>query len=247
MLGNLLSNALRYTERGGVLIACRRRRGVTWVEVWDTGIGIAEDRTVEIFEEFRQLGDNARNRGSGLGLAIVAKSAALLGLRVRVRSRPGRGSMFAVELPPGTTARRLAGARVKARALRIALVEDNPRVRQALVYALSGNGHELVAAGTGQELLSELAGHAPDILISDYRLGDGETGFDVVTAVRAAFGDTLPALLITGDTDPKLMRSMASRGIVVQHKPLDIEALQACIAGLMNDEALAQRPTAASA
>jgi PAS domain S-box-containing protein len=247
MLGNLLSNALRYTERGGVLIACRRRRGVTWVEVWDTGIGIAEDRIAEIFEEFRQLGDDARNRGSGLGLAIVAKSAALLGLRVRVRSRPGRGSMFAVELPPGTTARRLAGARVKARALRIALVEDNPRVRQALVYALSGNGHELVAAGTGQELQTELAGRAPDIVISDYRLADGETGFDVIASVRAAFGDALPALLITGDTDPKLMRGMATRGIVVQHKPLDIEALQACIAGLMNDDAVTQRPTAASA
>jgi len=101
ILGNLVANAIRYTSKGGVLIACRRRNGKRWVEVWDTGIGIPADKTEIIFDEFRQLGDDERNRGSGLGLAIVTKAAALLGLEIRLRSRPGRGSMFAVELPPG--------------------------------------------------------------------------------------------------------------------------------------------------
>jgi two-component system, sensor histidine kinase len=237
MLGNLLSNALRYTERGSVLVGCRRRHGKTWVEVWDTGAGIPKEKTGEIFEEFKQLGDMARNRGSGLGLAIVAKSSALLGLQIRVESQVGRGSMFALELPVGKRVKKAANRKLHHRSLRIALVEDNADVRQALVHALSGVGHELVAAMTGRELHARLEGFPPDLVISDYRLAEEETGFDVITSIRDAFGESLPAVLITGDTDPKLLRSMATRGIVVQHKPLEIEALQVCIAALMQSDA----------
>ncbi len=101
ILHNLVANAIRYTERGGVLVVPRRRGGRAWVEVWDTGIGIPHDKTGEIFEEFRQLDNDERNagKGVGLGLAIVARTAALLDLKIRVESRVGRGSMFAVELP----------------------------------------------------------------------------------------------------------------------------------------------------
>jgi len=229
ILGNLIDNAIRYTDRGGVLVGCRRRQGRMWVEVWDTGIGIPQDKIAEIFEEFRQLGDEARTRGSGLGLAIVAKAAALLGLEISVRSRPGRGSVFAVELPLGVAAAIPAPepSQLAYRSLRIALVEDNIMVREALVHALLDAGHEVVAAATGAALRAELGDLPPDIVVSDYRLAHGETGFDVVTAVRAAMGAKLPAILITGDTDPKLMRGMADRGIVVLHKPIDLELLQA--------------------
>jgi PAS domain S-box-containing protein len=231
MLGNLLANAIRYTERGGVLIACRRHQGKHWIEVWDTGAGIPEDKLDEIFEEFKQLGDDVRNRGSGLGLAIVRKTAALLGLEIRVRSRLGRGSMFAIELPLGKKAHKaLASQRQeKERSLRIALVDDNAGVLNALVCALEVIGHQVVAATTGKELITLLDGQAPDIVISDYRLAGRQTGFDVIAAVRNAFDEKLPALLITGDTDPIIMRSMADRGILVQHKPLEIETLQLCI------------------
>ncbi|MEX8520948.1 MAG: PAS domain S-box protein [Leptothrix sp. (in: b-proteobacteria)] len=101
IIGNFVSNAIRYTERGGVLIGCRRRAGKYWVEVWDTGIGFPENRVTDIFAEFVQIKNTASNpdNGHGLGLAIVAKTAAVLGLQIRVRSWPGRGSMFAVELP----------------------------------------------------------------------------------------------------------------------------------------------------
>ncbi|MGE5471839.1 MAG: ATP-binding protein [Bacteroidota bacterium] len=107
LLGNLVANAIRYTERGGVLVGCRRRGGKTWIEVWDTGIGIPAGKTAEIFEEFKQLGNDERNgaKGSGLGLAIVARTAALLGLQIRVTSRAGKGSMFAIELPLGQARR----------------------------------------------------------------------------------------------------------------------------------------------
>ena len=232
IVGNLVANAVRYTERGGVLVGCRRRDGRLWVEVWDTGIGIPADKTTEIFEEFRQLGNAERSRGSGLGLAIVARMATVLGLRLRVASRPGRGSLFAVEVPRGRARVKLVEPEHAYRPLRIGLVEDNPDVLQALAYTLRACGHEVIGAGTGRQLLALLEGVAPDILICDYRLAGRETGYQAITAARTAFSSQLPAMIITGDTHPDLMRSMADRGIVVQHKPLDLVALQGCIARL---------------
>ena len=234
ILGNLVANAVRYTDKGGILVACRRHQGKLWVEVWDTGIGIPEDKTGIIFEEFRQLGDDARSRGSGLGLSIVAKTAALLGLQIRVRSRPGRGSMFAVELPPGRSSnlQQLPITRPIARPLRIGVVEDNAMVLEALVLALDGSGHEVVAARNGRAFLERLEQRAPDIVISDYRLGAGETGFDVIAAAKDQFGNDLPAAIVTGDTDPALVRIMADRGIAMFYKPLDIETLLRCIGEL---------------
>ena len=231
-LGNLLANAISYTESGGVLIGCRRRQGKLWVEVWDTGVGIPAENFEEIFEEYKQIGDGPRNSGSGLGLAIVAKTVALLGLGIDVRSQPGRGSVFAIELPIGQ-AEFIAPATVpqntELRALRIALVEDHPMVRDALVEGLQGLGYQVLAAATTEALLSGLDQRPPDIVVSDYRLNAGETGIDVITAVRKQYGAELPAILITGDTDPDLLRSMTDRGIVVLHKPLDLETLQAAL------------------
>lgn len=237
ILGNLVGNAIRYTERGGVLIGCRKHKGKVWVEVWDTGIGIPKDKTQEIFEEFKQLGNDERSRrkGSGLGLAIVARMASLLGLEIRVRSKLGKGSVFAVELPLGEALQLETAPVARYRPLLIALVEDDPRVRDALVYSLEKNGHRVVAAPTRRELMNRLNGSAPDIVISDYRLANGRTGFDVVTAVRHTYGENVPALIITGDTDPKLIRRMSSKGVRVQYKPIRIDVLQACIEELTAD------------
>jgi DNA-binding NtrC family response regulator len=138
--------------------------------------------------------------------------------------------MFAVELPLGETRKTATQRQSMGRPLRIALVDDNVGVLNAMVCALEGMGHKVVAASTGQELLRRLGNSPPELVISDYRLEHGQTGFDVIAAARAHFGDKLPALLITGDTDPKLIRSMADRGIAVQHKPLDLAALKICIA-----------------
>ena len=234
LLGNFIDNAIRYTAHGGVVVGCRRRQGKTWIEVRDSGIGIAADQTKEIFEEFKQLGDQARNKGSGLGLAIVQKTAALLGLEVSVRSWPGRGSVFAIELPLGQPeALALPASPVaKGQSLRIALVEDNPLVLQAMVYALQEYGHQVVAAASKAALLAELGALPPNVVVSDYRLAEGETGFDVITAVQARFGSALPALLITGDTAPELLRCMTERGILVLHKPVTLDDLQACLEDL---------------
>lgn len=240
LLGNFIDNAISYTPHGGIVVGCRRRQGKTWVEVWDTGIGIPADRTMEIFEEFKQLGDQARHQGSGLGLAIVAKTAALLGLGISVRSRPGRGSVFAVELPLGESESVMPACSphlAASRPLRIACVEDNSMVRAAMLTGLRSLGHEVVATATQAALLAELEQFVPDILVSDYRLTQGETGIEVIAAVRAQLGTELPAILITGDTDPNLLRSLSDRGIVVLHKPVDLEMLQAYFEDLIDQAA----------
>ncbi len=231
IVGNLLDNAIRHTRQGGVLIACRRRDGRHWIEIWDTGIGIAQDKLGFIFQAFSRLDEAAQIRGSGLGLAIVDKTAALLGLQIRVRSQPGRGSLFAIELPLG---QRLPPAQQTSRRyltqrLRIALVEDDNRVLDALIQVLEDAGHELIVASSGKALIDALGRRAPDIIVSDYRLVGTETGYDVIEISRKIFGNDLPALLITGDTDPALVLSMSRRGIQVLYKPLKFESLQDAI------------------
>lgn len=231
ILGNFVTNAISYTTRGGILIACRRREGRCWIEVWDTGIGIAEDKTELVFEEFRQLGDESRTRGSGLGLAIAKKTAELLGLRIRLNSRLGRGSMFAVELPPGQDIQldEAPASRPDTKTFRIALVDDNDLVLAALAFNLESAGHQVVAASSGQQLLERLGGRRPDLVISDFRLAGNERGFQVISLVRDTFDRELPAILITGDTSPELVRAMADRGIPVLYKPLQMDVLQTLI------------------
>lgn len=234
ILGNLVTNAIRYTNKGGILIGYRHHQGKQWIEVWDTGIGIPEDKTDSIFEEFTQL-DGARNRGSGLGLAIVNKSAKLLGLQVRVRSRPGHGSMFAIEIPLGRAihVEKTPISKPPSMGLKIGFVDDNAGVLEAFTFALNSFGYEVIAATSGRELFEHLGNQKPDILISDYRLGVGENGLDLIATARARFGDDLPAILITGNTDPELLRAISTHRISVCHKPLKIAALEAVILKLM--------------
>ena len=162
---------------------------------------------------------------------IVARPA-LLGLEVRVRSRVCKGSMFAVEVPPGRNVVALTEPAPAPWTLRIALVDDNPAVLTALAWSLRAVGHEVVEARAGGALLAALAGQAPDLLISDYRLAGGDTGLDVVHAVRAACDAHLPAIVVTGDTDPGLMRGIDDPRIAVHHKPVELDALQRSIAAL---------------
>jgi len=231
ILGNLVSNAVRHTSSGGVLLACRVRAGQQWVEVWDTGVGIAPDKTELVFEEFTQLKDDARTIGSGLGLAIVTKTARLLGLQVRLTSRVGRGSMFAIALPPGRACEVVGQVATppRLRPSRIGLVDDNAMLLESLVFALEDAKYEVVAATNAKDLLERLGAQAPDIVISDYRLGAGETGIDVIDATRRVFGADLPCLIITADTGPALSVAMAKRSIAVLYKPLDVPVFLAFV------------------
>ncbi|MBI3443982.1 MAG: transporter substrate-binding domain-containing protein [Magnetospirillum sp.] len=237
VVGNLVANAIRYTDRGGVVVGCRRRQGRLWLDIRDSGIGIPPDMTNEIFEEFVQLGnpERSRDKGIGLGLAFVRRTAQLLGLEVRVRSALGQGAVFSLALPVDLPADRAptdiraAAAAVPGRPLLIALIEDDAVVRDALGCALGGLGHQVAAGASSMDTLAGLNGARPDLVISDYRLAGGETGTEAVAALRGALGEDMAAIILTGEINPAVLRAIAEQGIEVQHKPLEFDALRLCV------------------
>ena len=235
ILGNLIVNAISYTNEGGVLVSCRRHNGKQWIEIWDSGVGFPSNMARYIFDEFTQLGDNSRSVGSGLGLAIVSKSANLLGLELRVRSRLGRGSMFAIEIPQGDTLQivRSSEPKVAVDNWIIALVDDNPMVLDATSFALNVIGHEVIVAESESSIFKNLGYQTPDIFISDYRLADNKTGLELVLKARDIFGEDLPVILITGDTDPKLIKLFTKHKIKVCYKPLKMDILNNLISEVM--------------
>ena len=222
MVGNFLANAIQHTSTGGVLLALRHRQGRHWIEVWDSGAGMHPKQAQTIADEFSPFSAARSVRGSGLGISMVAKAAALMGLQVRMCSREGRGSVFAIELPLGQWQ---ADATVlvqheTTRALRIGLVDDHDSARLALALALEAVGHKVIAAGSGSALLRQLGGQAPDLVIADNRLGAGETGLQVIAMARSIFGADLPAIVISGDTDPALESRLRGQGVALLRKPV---------------------------
>ncbi len=237
ILSNLVSNALRYTGRGRVLIGCRRRAGEVVVQVWDTGIGIAQDQLPRIFQEFYQVGNSARDReqGLGLGLAIVQRSADLLGARLEVRSTLGKGSMFSIALPHAAAATQPALQKTSSDSgharLVILVIDDDREVLDAAQQLLTAWGHAVMVALTLEQALTA-AGQAPriDLILVDYRLADDMTGADMVRAVNARLGRTVPAVIITGDTSPDRIREASASGFKLLHKPLEPRELQRLLA-----------------
>ena len=222
ILRNLITNAVRYTERGGLLVGIRRRRGLLRIEVWDTGRGIAEENQRAIFEEFRQLDNPERNRtkGQGLGLAIVARTADLLGHRLSLRSTPGRGSVFAIEVPalPPPPLAEPAPEPAPLPSTRILLVEDDEVQASALATVLRGLGHRVtVARDAATALAADLT--ATDLILTDYRLPGSITGIDLVVRARHTAGRPLPALVVTGDAQRGITLEAAAIGCEVLFKP----------------------------
>ncbi|MFG6487071.1 ATP-binding protein [Roseateles sp. BYS78W] len=239
VLRNLVANALRYTERGGVLVGVQRR-GANWrIAVWDTGRGIPADQQARVFEDFVQLDNPQRERaqGLGLGLAIVRRAASLLDTTVALRSTPGRGSCFSFELP----ACRLAGPAVPQgglaapgdlpalQGLSVVLVEDDEGAREALRLRLQAWGADVLALASPAALGDRIAAGlpAPDLLVTDMRLPGG-SGLDVVARVRALSAD-VPAVIVTGNTAPDDLAELAASGLPVVHKPFRAEQLAQAI------------------
>ncbi|WP_246208344.1 hybrid sensor histidine kinase/response regulator [Bradyrhizobium rifense] len=247
VLGNLLSNAFRYTISGGVLLGCRRRGAAVEIQIWDTGPGIPADQHAMIFEEFVQLQNPARDRtqGLGLGLAIVRRTAALLQHSLKVISVTGRGSMFSVTVPQASTVAPLLPDNKSSPAgiaVSIMVVEDERDVLDVMVQLLTLQGHRVYAgrsAAEVQQIHAEAmtAGDAPvDLIIADYRLEDGATGLDAIQALCAHIGHWVPALIVTGDTSPSRIKDATASGLRILHKPITGEELYeaivaACVGG----------------
>lgn len=232
ILLNLISNALRYTGNGGVLVGCRRSRGGShlWIEVWDTGVGIAPEHQQDIFREFYQIGNPERDRskGLGLGLNIVDRTARLLGHPLQLCSVPGHGTRFRIELPlarPGDLQSLLAAAEPlpvdDVRGLRILVIEDDRQSAQALRGLLDSWGCVVAVVEGLQGALTVVdGGFVPDLVLSDFRLRAGESGIQTLERLRTSVARSLPACLMSGDTDPELIQSCRDAGLPLLHKPV---------------------------
>ena len=231
---NLISNAVRYTRKGRILIGCRRSPGRLEIQVWDTGIGIAEDKLDVIFDEYFQVGnlERERMRGLGLGLAIVKRQAKLLNARIDRCSVPGKGSVFSVEIALSDSVRSVTGLDRRPLAesldgLLIVVIDDEPSQLEAIRSFLSTLGCTVITATNAAQALAQIHGshRAVDAIIADYRLRGEETGVAAIKALHAATGVETPGLLLTGDTDPDRLRDVRASGFALVHKPVDPDDL----------------------
>jgi two-component system, sensor histidine kinase len=246
---NLVSNAIRYTDRGGLLLGCRRQEGGLRIEVWDTGRGIPAEKHREIFREFAQLDavDQDPHKGLGLGLAIVERLAKLLDHEIRLRSIPGKGSVFSVAIPRGREEDVIANTAVEhttafdLTGVLILVIDSEPAVRQAMEALLGKWSGEVITAASGAEMKDKLplVRRIPSLIISDYRprapatLGAGPT-LAAIDMLRGEFNTEIPAVLLTGDTATEhSARDQEVAGLPVLHKPLNPAKLRTLIANLL--------------
>lgn len=241
ILRNLIANAIRYTERGGVLVALRQRGDRLNIEVWDTGIGIAADQQEAIFEEFFQLANPERDqdKGLGLGLSIVRRLTQLLDLPISIRSQPGRGTCFRISLPlavapdpvPAANPVELAGD-ISSRL--VLMVNDDASVRDGMIALLNSWQARVVAGSNTAEVAMAVEAHErPDIIICDFRLADGTLGADIVADLRNRFGRNIPAVVLTGTCNPERLAEAGAHGYHLLLKPVPPSKLRALISATL--------------
>ena len=247
MIRNLVSNALKYTKRGRVLVGCRRRSGNLSIEIWDTGVGIPEGQLQEIFVEYHQLANSARDRslGLGLGLSIVKRLGILLDHPVKVCSQFGKGSVFSIEVRqslggvPACAQHKVSVNRGKyhhpERTRTVLIVEDDSEVRDLLEIGLSAEGHQVVTANDGVEALNLIESDAlqPDLVISDFNLPNGMDGLCVAGKLRGRLRRFVPVIILTGDISTKTLRDIATQECEHLNKPASLKELLAAIERLV--------------
>jgi PAS domain S-box-containing protein len=242
MIRNLFSNAIRYTDRGSILVGCRRAGDKVRIEVWDSGVGIMGEQMPRIFEEHYQTPQHAQLGGFGLGLAIVQRLGNILGHQIAVRSTPGRGSVFSIEVPLG---REQAKADVQTElpldrlnALvsgTILLIEDEGSVRDALKSWLRSEGLGAVSVANGNEALALITekGMRPDLVLSDYNIPGPLNGIESVYALREALAWKIPAIILTGDTRAQVIDAIAEHDVAVAIKPVKADQLKELVVTLL--------------
>lgn len=232
LLRNLVGNAIRYTEWGGVLVGTRMRRGQLVIQVWDTGIGIREDQLPRIYDEFYQVDNPQRDRGRGLGLglSIVRRMADLLGYGLSCQSRYGRGTAFEISIPL-VSGQRLEPARLEAAAPRqedfgvlkgclCVLVEDDPLVAGALEAWLGSHDISLRYFPDGESALADPVIARADFFVTDFRMPGELNGIELLNTVRRQLGRPIRAVIVTGDTSREQIDAFAAAGWPVLHKPI---------------------------
>ena len=240
---NFLSNAIRYTPHGKILLGCRRLKGFIRIEVWDTGPGIPEDQLTQIFEEFRRFQQGRDKKGLGLGLAIVDRISGMLNHPVSVHSVQGRGSVFGVTVPtappeqasqsqdrPSTTASRRVSNLV---GLHVLCIDNDPTILQGMVALLSNWLCEITAAESLEDALAKLDGRQPDIMLADYQLDENKNGLDAMDSLRASICHDIPGILITGYMAPEVREDALARGYQILYKPVKPAALRALVNKLL--------------
>ncbi|SEL32936.1 Signal transduction histidine kinase [Variovorax sp. YR750] len=248
LLSNLVDNALKYTSRGGVVVAARARGSLVWIDVCDTGIGIADEHLGRIFDEFYQIGNPGRDRakGLGIGLSIVQRLSRLLAHPLQVRSRLHRGSRFRLVLPAVMASGVVPLAACPGAALplprRVLLIDDEAAIRQAVTGLLQAHGVTIDAVAGEAEAEAVLAragrGSSPvDVLLCDVRLADGADGLAAAQRLRSRHGPGLQVLLITGETAPQRQQQMLDSGLQVLLKPVAADRLLQALASLTTHDA----------
>ncbi|MFN4025422.1 MAG: chemotaxis protein CheB [Hyphomonas sp.] len=242
MIRNLLTNAIRYTDSGRVLIGCRKRKDFLRIEIWDTGIGISEEELPNVFGEYHKIVHRGRSasEGLGLGLSIVQRLADMLGHRIHARSSPGRGSMFSIEVSLARAATSLTGKESALHAGRsedsaspqkasILIAEDDPDLRQLLEILLQQDGHEVVAAPDVASAVqaAEQGERAPELLIADYNLPDGRSGLDLARQLKQGSAPDMQVIILTGDISTATESMIATEGFRRLRKPVHPEDLEA--------------------
>ncbi len=245
ILRNLVSNAVKYTRDGWVRLRCLQDAALVRIEVLDTGVGIPADRLPYIYDEFYQIGvpHNCSRDGYGLGLSIVHRLVQLLTLKLDVRSEVGKGSAFSLILPASKCQAVFAPEEAMESKIsvsppigecRVLLVEDNPAVRSATSLLLELEGYHVTAVASRSEALVHVRnGNGVDLLITDYHLNDGETGTQVIAALRERLGDSLRAVLATGDTTSAIKRLPRDPYLRIASKPINADELLTLIRALL--------------
>jgi len=242
ILRNFLSNACRYTDEGSILLGARRRGGMLRLEVWDTGRGIAADQLDSIFLEFNQLdvGRAADRKGVGLGLAIVERIAKILGYTIGVKSWPGRGSMFSIEVPisdevplPVSQAVPQPGAGDPLPGRRLLVLDNEVSILESMSALLGQWGCEVVTATDEAAALAALGGQAPELILADYHLDHGVVGCEVVRHLREHFEQSIPAVIITADRSDQCRRSLERLAAPLLNKPVKPGKLRAVLSQLL--------------
>ncbi|MFV0301088.1 MAG: hybrid sensor histidine kinase/response regulator [Paracoccus sp. (in: a-proteobacteria)] len=236
---NLISNAIKYSAQGGVLVGMRRRGPLAWLEVWDTGPGIPAIDRNRIFGEFQRLNQDSGAAGMGLGLSIVRRACAKLGHPLKLDSEPMRGTVFRVGLPIAIrpdpldpTARCGHSGALRGRLAMI--VENDSGMRRGYEVILNGQaGMVARLAGSTAEALATMGEDPPDVILADYNLDDDDTGIAAIKALRAAAGQPIPAVMVTARRDPDIARACADIGVPVLEKPVRPADLQLVLEQLL--------------